>query len=246
MQDSAQILQRLERLERSNRRWKQIGSGLALGLLGMLSLGFMAPREGVLKGQSLELSLPDGEVYASIKLDPKGFPLLHMTKGKSYALVSMQGPVLHMRGEEAHRSAYLGIDGTGHSKLELTANSTLDGARVTVKPDGTAGFYGLDDKGYDRFSLETTIHGNTSLNLYGPQRMLRSANALDAKGNASQMILDSSGRRRIGMVVLPDGNPTLTMTDEEERPRLNLSMDWDGTSKVEFLRADGQVGVEHP
>lgn len=246
MQDQAQILRRLEQLERSNRRWKQVGSGLTLGLLGLFSLSFMGPQAGALKGQSLELSTPTGEVYASIKLDPKGFPLLHMTKGRSYALLSMQGPVLHLRAEEAHRTAYLGIDGTGHSKLELTANSPLDGARVTVKPDGTAGFYGLDDKGYDRFSLENTVTGNTSLNLYGPQRMLRSTSALDAKGHASQMILDTSGRRRIGMVVQADGTPALSMTDEEERPRLNLSMEWDGTSKVEFLRADGQVGVEHP
>ncbi len=246
MQDTSQILARLNRLEASNRRWKQAGALLTLGLLGMLTLSFTGPQAAVLKGQALELTTPQGEVYASIKLDPKGYPLLHMTKGESYALVSMQGPVIHLRGDESHRTAYLGIDGTGHSKLELTANSTLDGARVIVKPDGTNGFYGLDKQGFDRFSLETTITGNTALNLYGPQRILRSASALDSKGNASHLLLDSSGRRRVGMTVTQDGMPSVSMTDEKERPRLNLGMEWDGTSKVQFLREDGQVGVEHP
>ena len=246
MQDSAQILQRLERLERSNRRWKKAGSLLALGLIGALSMGFARPSEGTLKGSSLELSDPAGEVYASIKLDDKGFPLLHMTKGKSYAIVSLQGPVIHLRAEDNTRTAYLGIDSVGNSKLELTANSHLDGARITVKPNGTTGYYARDAEGYDRFGLESTAEGLTSLNLYGARRSLRSSMALDDKGNASQLILDGNGRRRVGMSVLADGVPQITLTDDKERPRLNMTMGWDGSSKVEFLRADGQVGVEHP
>ncbi len=250
MQDSAQILERLQLLERSNRRMKKAGVALGLGALGLLAAAFMRPEPapilGALKGTSLELSSASGEPYATLNLDPKGFPLLHMKKGKSYALVSLQGPAIHLRSEEYLHTAYLGIDSMGNSKLELTANSTLDGARVIVKPDGTAGFYGLDDKGYDRFRLETTPTGHSALNLYGPLRSLRSSTGVDDKGNVSQIFLDTSGRRRAGMLVKPDGTPEITLTDDKERPRLNMTTSWDGAAKVQFLRSDGQVGVEHP
>ena len=56
----------------------------------------------------------------------------------------------------------------------------------------------------------------------------------------------ATGRRRLGTIVQTDGTPLVTMEDERGRPRANLTMGFDGTPRLELLRADGLASFEAP
>ena len=84
------------------------------------------------------------------------------------------------------------------------------------------------------------------ISLRGPRSSVRGTFGLDEQGNASTVLLDPNGRRRLGMVVTGDGTPFLSMDDEAGRPRANLTMAFDGTPRLEMLRQDGGAAFEAP
>ncbi|HED64121.1 MAG TPA: hypothetical protein ENJ09_01070 [Planctomycetes bacterium] len=244
------LLERIERLEASNRRWKRAGT-LLLSTVGALAvLSFARPPAptpaGVLRGESLELSTPDGAPYARIFLDKDGFPMLAIEKDKAHALLTLNKPALFIRDEDGRRGAFFGFDTRGLGKAELTAANLVQGVRMVLRPDGSAGVFGVDEEGFDRASLEVAADGASQLTVRDPRGEVRGAFGNDAAGTTSMVLLDAVGRRRIGTVVPNEGQPFFSMEDEKEVPRLNATMDFDGAAHLDFLAADGSPGERIP
>lgn len=249
MHDTASLVSRIERLELENRRWRRAATAAALGLLAAVAAGMARPRSeanGTLEGRELVLKDDAGREYASLRLDPKGLPLFAMIAGDSQAALTMSGPALYLRAPDRKRSAFLGIDARGENRLELTGPNVTDGVRAAVSENGSAGFFLLDGEGYDRATMEHHPGLGSQLSLRGPRSAVRSTFGLDEEGNASTVLMDPKGRRRIGMVVTAEGTPFLSMDDEDGRPRANLTMAFDGTPRLEMLREDGGASFEAP
>ena len=96
----------------------------------------------------MELTTPEGEIYARIFLN-EGSPMLLLKKGKepAHAVLTLNKPALHIRDEDGERAAFVGFDTRGLGKVEVTGKNLVDGVRMSVKPDGTAGVYALDSMG---------------------------------------------------------------------------------------------------
>jgi len=247
MQNESSLLARIERLERDNRRWKRAGSLLLLGLVGLVSAGFgRDSSDGVLRGESLELSTPEGDVYGKVFLDGGGFPMFALQKDKARAIVTLNKPAVYVRNDDGLRGAFLGFDTRGLGKVELNGENLVDGVRMALKPDGSAGVYALDKEGYDRAALEYAAIGTATVSVRAPKGDVRGLMGTDAAGSSSMLLLDGNGLRRVGTVVQPDGMPLFQITDGKARPRLNATVDFDGRPRIEFLREDGAVGSRLP
>ncbi len=246
MQAQADIVARLDRLERENRRWKLAFGPCLAACTAACFASFQDPPAKELVAERFVLQGPDGEEYATLEMDGNQNPMLQLRKEKSRAALTLSGPGLLLRGPDGVRSAFLGIDTRGATKAELTGKSSQDGLRLVVQPDGAAGVYALDARGYERAALESLADGHSSLSVRGERSEVRGILGLDPKGNSSSILLDGSGRRRIGMVVQSDGTPTLSMEDEKARPRANLTMEFDGSPHWELLREDGKASHRVP
>ena len=252
MEELPSVLARIDRLERDNRRLRRAGSLLLVGLAVALTVAFATPRTSaetprVLRGEQLELTTPEGEVYARIFLN-QGSPMLLLRKGeeKAHVLLTLNQPALHIRNADGLRGAFVGFDTRGLAKVELNGENLVDGVRLSMKPDGTAGVYALDSDGFDRAGLEYASDGTSTVSVRGERGKVRGSFAADAAGNSSLVLLDPEGRRRIGEVVLADGTPILSLEDHRARQRANLTMDFDGAPRLEFLREDGRVAQRIP
>ncbi len=248
MEDLSPVLARLDRLERENRRWKRAGSLLGLALVVLFGAAFARPesQDKILRGEGLELTSPDGTVYARMLVN-QGTPMfLLREEGKpGHVLLTLGSPAVQVRDNDGQRSAFLGFETSGIAKVELTGKQ-LEGARLSMKPDGTAGVYALDRDGYDRAVLEHASDGTSSLSVRTEKGLVRGAMTSDAGSNSSVVLLDPAGRRRIGTVVSEDGTPTFAIEDARARQRVNFTTEFDGTPKLEFLREDGLTAHRYP
>jgi hypothetical protein len=246
MSDRNDVLARLSRLERENRRLKRAGTLLSLALVIAVAVGFVAPSDGVVRGERLELTTPGGEVYAHIQLDDRGSPLLAMRKDEAQALLTLDRPALFLRDTDGRRGAFIGFDRRGLGKVALTGEKLTDGVRLTMTEEGAAAVDVLDEAGYTRGSMRYAKEEGMGLFMHDDSGGLRSSSGVDKEGNSSMLLIDAIGRRRAGMVVESDGTPLISITDERQVPRINLSMEFDGTPQLEFLRPDGKVGTTLP
>jgi hypothetical protein len=231
------LLSRLDRLERANRRWRHVGIGLALALLALVATGFVHPRADVLEASRLVLKGADGEELVDLGTDAEGRPQLLMRHESSYAILTLAGPGLLLRGPDGRRSAFFGIDTRGATKLELTSDRVFDGVRLAVQPDGSAGAYLLNERGRERFALEALSDGSAFLNVRDEGGRPRALFGLDPNGTGTLLLLDSRGARRLGMVVPSDGEPILGLEDAQGRSRAQLTTRVDGAP---LLRLTGR------
>ena len=250
MQDSSLLLRRIERLERRNQRLTRAFGALTTALVAALTLSWALPdarqSEGRIEGRELVLTDEGGETYASIEIDSQGLPLMVLKKDGAHVAFTLSGPAVHLRAPDGKRSAFLGIDARGETRLELTGEAVQGGLRGAVHRDGSSGLYLLGDDGFDRATMETHPEGDSVFTLRGDNAGVRGSFGLDRQGNVSTILNDVVGRRRLGSIVLSDGTPSFSMEDERGRLRANWSMLFDGTPSLQMLREDGQASFEAP
>ena len=54
---------------------------------------------------------------------------------------------------------------------------------------------------------------------------------------------DRNGQQRIGIGMKPDGTPSIMMTDDKAKPRLEMAVDSEGKPKVETLDSEGKAAA---
>jgi hypothetical protein len=243
---SQAVHDRLDRLERANRRYR-------LALAGAAALGFawsacsLGPQaKNVLAAERFVLLSPDGGECATLELDHKGNPMLMLKCGQSSALLSTNGPSLLLRGPDGKTGAFVGIDPKNTSRLELSSHRLLDGVRLSAHEDGSAGVYVLDVNGRERGGLESYSKGGAALNFRDAQGKMRAHMGIGETSLPDVLLLDEAGGRRLGMLVLEDGNPLLEIADPRGDPRLQLTTLFDGSPRLQLLREDGSPSFEAP
>ncbi len=256
MQESS-LLQRVERLERQNRRlrFSLLAGGLGLFLAAAtgsspwIESGPGAEMGGipdVVEAERIVLRGANGEEACVIGVDNKGFPQLIMRKDKSHAIMTLNGPGLLLRGADGKRSAFMGMDTRGMTTLSLTSERLIDGVKLAVKPDGAAGLYLLDQDGRDRLGLEASKNSGANIVLRNPQGRIRTSLGIDPHEIPALLFFDQEGRRRTGILVDESGKPLLAIEDERGNPRLEITSHFDGSGLIRLLREDGGLVFEAP
>jgi len=241
-----QVLDRLDRLERANRRYRLALAGAALLCFGWAACSLAPQTKNSLSAERFVLVGADGTERATLELDAKGNPMLQMRNGEASALLTTNGPSLLLRGPDGKTGAFIGIDGQNTSRVDLTSQRLMDGVRLRAHPDGSAGVYVLDVTGRERGSLESFAPGGSALTFRDGQGKLRSHLGLDEGNLPSLILLDEKNARRIGMVVQADGNGLLEMSDGKGQPRAALETLFDGSGRMSFKREDGSVTFQSP
>ncbi len=248
MHDSVTVLTRLERLEREGRRWRALAVGLGLLLVGTLAAGFATPAADVVRAQKFVLEAPDGTEHGTLALDPNKSPYLLLRRDKASAILTLSGPGLALRGEDGKRGAFLGVDSTGAAKLDLFSPKVLDGVRLAVQDNGTAGVYVLSETGSEAGSMESFPGRGALFTARDKKRLPRVIFGLDEQYIPTLMMLDNKGRRRIGMLVNPteEGEALFAIEDGQGLSRGELAQSFDGSVKLRLLREDGKPSYEAP
>lgn len=251
MTDHADLVRRLERLERSNRRWRRAGAGTLLAGLALLAGAW---RHAPSPADTLEASrfvLVDGEGGQAgvLGLDDQGRPSLLLRKDGATAFLTLSGPGLLLRGDDGKRQAFLGFDTRGAAKLDLTSARMLDGVRLSVAPDGTAAMSVLGEKGRERLRAGySPADGTASTVTRDAEGRVRSFLGVEDGDTPSLVLIDEHGARRVGMLVDPDedGLPFVGLQDAEHRTRVELTTTFDGTPILALRRADGTPAFQAP
>ena len=237
---------RLDRLERANRRYRFGAAAAGLLCFAWVACGIAPRTKSELAAERFVLLAPDGSQKGVIELDSQGNPTLLFENGAAKALLTTNGPSLLLRGPDGKTGAYMGIDPKNDSKLELSSARVLDGLRLVTHADGSAGVYVLDTTGRERAGMESYATGGAALNLRDGQGLVRGQFALDANAIPNFLLLDGSGVRRVGLVVQADGNGILEMTDERGRPRVQMTTLFDGSPRFDLKRDDGVSSFTAP
>lgn len=237
---------RLERLERSLRRYRLTTGAIAIGCAAWAACSGGPQAKNVLSAERFVLVAADGSERATLELDPKGNPMLLLRNGQSSALLTANGPSLLLRGPDGKTGAFVGVDGKNSSRLELCSSRVLDGVRVTAHEDGSSGVYVLDTNGRERGSLESFAKGGSGLHFRDSQGNVRANFGVDESNLPNLVMLDERGTRRAGMVVQEDGNGLLELDDEKGQPRFQLTTLFDGSPRLELKSADGATSFQAP
>ncbi len=248
MPDLHLLEQRLERLERANRRWRRAAALAGLLFCAALSASLGRAGPSVIEAERFVLKGADGAEHGVLGLDETGSPMLLLERGKANLLLTLSGPALSLRADDGKRGAFLGVDTRGESRLELRSERFLDGVRLVSKADGGAGLYLLDRDGGERGAAELTGEGNVLFSVRDAQRRVRGSFGLDANSIPNVVLLDSAGRRRIGMLVHGDaeGRPLFALEDGQGRTRAELTLDRDGSPNLSLTRPDGGKSFRAP
>jgi hypothetical protein len=244
---SSNVLVRLERLERENRRLRLSAAACGLLLFAWTACSVSSQVENQVAAERFVLLGPDGSEKATLEIDTKGNPMLALRNGQASALLTANGPSLLLRGPDGKTGAFMGIDTKNASRVELTSSRLMDGLRLVTHEDGTSGVYALDKEGRARLGLEAFAIGGAGLHLRDPQGVVRSQVAIDPADQPSVILADGNGQRRIGLLVSAEhGQPALELADELGRTRAELTTLFDGTPRFELKREDGGVSFEAP
>jgi hypothetical protein len=243
---SSTLHERIARLERDNRRFK-LAAGASTALLFVWTACGVAPRAAeTLAAERFVLTGPDGVEHGSLELDAQGNPYLVLKKEQTTVVLTTNGPGVLLRGSDGKTGAFMGIDSRNTSKIELSSARILDGVRLSVRPDGSAGVYVLDGTGRERGALESLSVGGSNLSFRDDQGRIRAQIGIDPANLPNLLLLDPRGTRRMGMIVQDDGNPLFEIEDDRGRPRAQLTTAFDGAPRLELLREDGAASFAAP
>jgi len=220
------LVQRIERLERENRRFKRAGAALALGLVAVLVMGQAPGRARTLEAEKLVLKDRSGKIRAV--LGEGGEEREH-------------GLFLY-DGKRVPR-AWLALDLAGSPGLRMASEIGAD--RVRLEPDGGLNLYGTAGRIY----LSVKYGTEPSLDLIDKDGWTRAV--LHLNSAPILRLLDQRGHARLWMGAMGDGKAQIYLGARPEpsppgqvvdmsKPRIlpyaTLEVDADGTMGLQFRR----------
>ncbi len=163
----AELQQRLDRLERGNRRWKRVAAFALPASLFTVLIGLALPIRAVEPGRVTVMD-SSGRLRAAVGVLPDGSPFLGL------------------------------YDEHGVSRLNL---GLVDGAPHLIF---------ADPSGKSKIALAASDDGSLLLGFRGAgEKLLRAGIAARPDGSSALILYDSGGRARLGLTVEADGTPGL-------------------------------------
>jgi len=214
----SQIVDRLEQLEKQNRRLKLTGALLAIIVLSFLSMGLISQEGKLLEAENFLLRDKEGRVRAAFFLNEAGGVGITLLNSSSQERLTM--------GVEQNGNAFLRlVDDNGKPRLSLANDRTGTGIILT------------DRFGEPRASLSES-NNEYRLNLSGKKG---SISLFTTNSEIPGLILyDANQKKRFQVGVNHKGEPGLILNDPNEKPRLLLGVSgYYGEPILSLLASDG-------
>lgn len=199
----ADVLVRLARLERGNRRWKAGAIVAVSALLGVL-LAAAAPagRKRVMEVTELRLIDATGAQRGLLSADRTGAQLV---------LKDMSGKT----------RARLRVADDGAPRLELLDRTEKVRLGAALDKDGAAQAHLDDEAGHPRLRLSTGADGSARTELADGAKT-RASISVEADGTAGLAVFDADGSARTRTGVTADGSPAVKLIDGDGTLRASL------------------------
>lgn len=253
------LTQRLDRLERENRRLKLLGALALLGVAALILMGQTAPTSvaNTLEAERFVLRDGAGHVRGTFGLRADGTAALALTddtqQDRVVLSVTAPGlPGLDLSDRSGPRAGlYVRADGT--AQLSLLDQSDRPRVEIKAHGDGRPSLALLDQNTRLRSMLALTAEGATGLTLYDLNGRRRTAIRTEPAGAPAVWLYDGDGNGRAMLGVTGDGQPTLNLSDVSGKSRLWLRVsadfqlpflslhDRDGKQRVAILLQQGGV-----
>jgi hypothetical protein len=197
------VLGRLARLERENRRWKT-GAALAASsaFAFLLAAAGPAARKRVVEVTELRLIDPTGALRGSLSADKTGAQLV-------------------LKDATGKNRARLRVADDGAPRLELLDRMERVRLAAALDKDGAAQAHLDDDAGHPRVRLATAADGSAVSELADGTKT-RASVSVEADGTAGLAVFDADGSARSRTGVTADGSPAVKLIDGDGTLRASL------------------------
>lgn len=194
--DSADVIGRIERLERRNRGLGGVTVASLVTALTAAGASFHATSQpqslDEVEARRFTLRDPEGTVRATLMIGEDG------------------GATLYFPDRDGVPRATLGVSANGTPALAMTDTDGTLRAALSVSPDGAASVGFFDGRSL-RARLGVEADGPPSLRLLDDKRGVRAAISADEKRSQLQ-IADGSGQTRVGLGLYHD-SPGIVVSD---------------------------------
>ena len=187
---------RVDQLERSQRRFRQCGVFLFLGVGVVFLMGQAVPGNvpEVIEAQRFVVKDANGRNLAALGTDRDGAPLLVLTNldgalGATLEVTAHRRPTLTLYDRDDHSRAALSVDGEGSPSLSLS-----------------------DKTGTPRVGLAVATQGSGGLVLYGDKNTARASFGLGTSWSPYLVLMDDGGNIRTALGHADALPPALTKT----------------------------------
>lgn len=135
------LAQRLDRLERENRRLRRVGATLAVGVAAVVLMGQARTPARVIEAQKFVLRDESGKIHAELDLGRHGTPFLAFSDqdGKARAGLGLMpdgAPVLRLADRDGKVRAALDVGADGAPGLTLYDQDENPRVSLDMRPDG--------------------------------------------------------------------------------------------------------------
>lgn len=205
------LIERLDRLDRTNRRWKLVSAATAAALSVVVLGAAAAPRS---------------------HLDQRVWPVgavVDEVRAKRFLLVDDSGKL----------RAVLGAATAGAVSLGLLDNDDKIRSVLIVDADGTPRLEMLAADETRRLVL-SVFPNRSGLALFGEAARGGAILDIAADGAVTLGLTDRKERTRAGLLLLPDGTALLKLTDTTQRVRAALGVGKDGSPGLGMWDRDGR------
>lgn len=211
------LVQRLERLERENRRVKLLAIGLAIGIAALVLMGQVPATRGtkVIEAERFVLLDTNGRTRAILGAGPQGYALAFYDangKGRLVVGVDAAGPNLGLLDANEMLRILLGITLKGWPVLGLLDANGKTRAELAIEAQGPS--LSLFDAA-NKIVRAKLAMGGMEPSLFFTYADEKPSVALNGGGLA---FVDRSGKFRTMLSMAPDGTPRLFFADKNGSP----------------------------
>lgn len=231
------IEDRIERLERSSRRWRWLSAGLMLALGGAMTMGQQDAKTTVIEAQEFRVVDEEGRKLATLASDPAG--------GSNLAFFDLRGKPraalgIHIGDKEG------ALDGVS-SILSLSGGTDSPGIMIGVE-GGYRSIWMHDLQGNRRLSLKVRDFGQPCAVITVLKFEDEAGSDLVMLGVPAASIARPADRTPHAMVqqeILERPSPQLAMATKDGR-RILLKVWGDGQPSLDLWEVDGTVLFKAP
>lgn len=216
------LAQRLDRVERENRRMNRACAAILGGIAALVLMGQASQRGRTVEAEQFILKDANGVTRTELHTLPDG------------------SPTLRMLDKDGSIRIAIGIASDGSAAFGLRSREGKGLTALAMKPDGSAGLGFSDSHGRIRAGLEALATGESSVFL----------SDLGGKGGAQIKVLpdgwgvlgfrDKEGKPRAVLSLAEDGTVALIFSDKNEKPRVGLSFGPGDSPSLSLHDKDGR------
>ncbi len=216
------LAQRLECVERVNRRLKRAGAAVAVGIVALLLMGQTLPKRRVVEAQEFVVKDDSGRVFARLG-SQAGLPSLTLFDKNQTPRVT-----LDLAPDDGLHLSF--VDKAGRLR-----------AGIFTAQNGDPGIFFADKAGKVRISIEVSKNDTPRLDLSDKEGKSRAQLIILEDGQPVLRLSDPEEKPLAILATTPGGGSGLSLWDQREKLRAVLRTSSDGRPGLELRDEDGKL-----